>query len=270
MPGTSRSFVKRRPGAPAGFFGVEAAGIAWLAAAEPDGGPRVVRVIEAHEDGLVLEHVEREQPDPARTGGHRREFGRALAHLHARGAPWFGCPPPPWTGDGFIGDLPMPHVHDPDDPAARHWGTFYARYRLEPFLRRAERTGAVDAACARAVRAVEARLEAGDTALTGPEEPPARLHGDLWSGNVLWTAQGAVLIDPAAHGGHRETDLAMLALFGQSGLDEILAGYQEVAPPAPGWRDRVPLHQLHPLLVHAALFGGGYGTEVARAAARLT
>ena len=100
-----------------------------------------------------------------------------------------------------------------------------------------------------------------------PVEPPARLHGDLWNGNVLWGAEGrAWLIDPAAHGGHRETDLAMLALFGAPFLDRILAGYAEVAPLAVGWRDRVPLHQLHPLLVHACLFGAGYAGPVADAA----
>ena len=99
-------------------------------------------------------------------------------------------------------------------------------------------------------------------------EPPARLHGDLWSGNVLWTAQEAVLIDPAAHGGHRETDLAMLALFGAPHLERVLAAYDEAAPLADGWHDRVLLHQVHPLLLHAVLFGGSYaGAGGARGAA---
>ncbi len=102
--------------------------------------------------------------------------------------------------------------------------------------------------------------------LAGPAEPPARLHGDLWSGNVLWAADGVWLIDPAAHGGHRETDLAMLALFGLPHLDRVLAAYAEAAPLADGWRDRVPLHQLFPLVVHATLFGGGYGAQAAAAA----
>src|SRR5205085_668353 len=120
------------------------------------------------------------------------------------------------------------------------------------------------------VRSLLRRLEAhdGDSRdLTGPAEPAARLHGDLWSGNVSWTTRGAVLIDPAAHGGHRETDLAMLALFGHPGLDDVVAGYESVTPLAAGWRERLPLHQLHPLLVHAVLFGGGYGAQ-AEAAAR--
>ena len=102
--------------------------------------------------------------------------------------------------------------------------------------------------------------------LAGPPEPPARLHGDLWSGNVLAGADGRPwLIDPAAHGGHREVDLAMLRLFGGPG-ERCFAAYEDVAPLAPGHSDRVALYQLLPLLVHAVLFGGGYAGSVERAA----
>jgi fructosamine-3-kinase len=98
------------------------------------------------------------------------------------------------------------------------------------------------------------------------DESPSRLHGDLWSGNVMWTPGGAVLIDPAAHGGHRETDLAMLALFGCPHLGAVLDSYQQQRPLRPGWRERVGLHQLYPLLAHVVLFGGGYATQAAAAA----
>src|SRR5436305_1394897 len=82
----------------------------------------------------------------------------------------------------------------------------------------------------------------------GRPEPPERLHGDRWSGNLLWGGDGRVwLVDAAAaHGGHRETDLAMLALFGAPHLDVIRAAYAEVAPLADGWQQRIPLHQVHP------------------------
>jgi fructosamine-3-kinase len=103
--------------------------------------------------------------------------------------------------------------------------------------------------------------------LSGPAEPPARIHGDCWSGNVLWSGGRGWLIDPAAHGGHRESDLAMLALFGAPYLDRVLAAYQDVTPLAAGWQARMPLHQLHPLLVHVCLFGTGY-REAALSAAR--
>jgi fructosamine-3-kinase len=112
------------------------------------------------------------------------------------------------------------------------------------------------------VEAVTGRIGA----LAGPAEPPSRIHGDCWAGNVLWSGGRGWLIDPAAHGGHRETDLAMLALFGASHLDRILAGYNDAVPLAAGWRARVPLHQLHPLLVHACLFGASYRDPVLSAA----
>src|SRR5213078_3084658 len=94
--------------------------------------------------------------------------------------------------------------------------------------------------------------------LCGPAEPPARLHGDLWSGNVLTGADGRpVLIDPAAYGGHREIDLAMLRLFGSPGAG-FEEAYEEVAPLAAGHEERVELWQILPLLTHAALFGGSW------------
>jgi fructosamine-3-kinase len=131
-----------------------------------------------------------------------------------------------------------------------------------PYLRLARNAGDLDAGEAGVVERVCARLPE----LGGPDEPPARLHGDLWSGNVLWSTDGAWLIDPAAHGGHRETDLAMLALFGCPHLDVVLRGYDEAAPLASGWRGRVPLHQLFPLLVHVVLFGRGYARAAVGAA----
>ena len=115
----------------------------------------------------------------------------------------------------------------------------------------------------RLVDGVIERCLAGDF---DDDDKPARLHGDLWSGNVMWTRDGVVLIDPAAHGGHRETDLAMLALFGCPYLAEVLEGYQSVRPLRDGWRDRVGLHQLYPLLAHVVLFGGGYNRQTEAAA----
>lgn len=103
--------------------------------------------------------------------------------------------------------------------------------------------------------------------MTGPPEPPARLHGDLWAGNVHADASGNPwLIDPAAYGGHREVDLAMLRLFGTPGGETVHAAYDETWPLADGFEERVKLWQLFPLLVHAVLFGGGYGGRAAEAA----
>ncbi|NAZ87080.1 phosphotransferase [Kineococcus sp. T90] len=248
-----REFVKR--GAPAALA-AEAAGLAWLAEA---GGAAVCRVRRLHGEEMVLDLV----PEVPATAAAAEAFGRALAATHAAGADRFGAPPPGVAGDAWIASLPLPMSTDPGP-----WGAFYARRRLQPYLRAARERGAVDAAGAALVERVCARLADGDEALVAGAERPARVHGDLWSGNVLWSPHGAVLIDCAAHGGHPETDLAMLALFGLPHLERVLAAHAEAAGTADGWRERVPLHQLHPLLVHAALFGGGYGAQAVRAAQR--
>jgi fructosamine-3-kinase len=240
----STVFTKRRPGAPEGFFAVEAAGLHWLAQAAAHGGVQVPVPLEVGADRIVLPRVDERAAFPAAAD----ELGRRLAVTHAAGADHHGCPPDGWSGDGFIADLPLPHAPTPGSG----WGRFYADLRVLPYARAA---GVQDVP---SLRSLLDRLRAEDQSLVGPPEPPARLHGDLWTGNVLWSDTGPVLIDPAAHGGHRETDLAMLALFGLPHLGRVLAAYEEVHPLADGWQDRVPVHQLHPVLVHAALFGPSY------------
>lgn len=241
--------VKTRPHAPAGFFDIEAEGLRWLAA----GGGPVPEVLASADDCLVLEWIE---PGKANSEAAER-FGRELAALHATGAETFGA-----ARDGFIGTAPLPNR--PPTQQGRHaWAEFYASRRVLPYLKAAVDRAAMLPEEAAAVEEVVRRLPE----FAGPAEPPARLHGDLWSGNVIWGVDGQVrLIDPAAHGGHRETDLAMLALFGLPHLQRVLDAYDEAAPLAEGWRDRVAVHQLHPLLVHAVLFGGSYGPRAAEAA----
>jgi fructosamine-3-kinase len=235
-------------GEPAAIM-AEAAGLWWLGSA---GGAPVPAVLDVDGGRLVTEFVASGAPGPRAA----EELGRGLARMHAAGAPAFGAAPPGGPAEARIGAAPMRNVPAPS------WPEWYAADRLLPYLRAARDDGSLPADGARLVEVVAERLPA----LAGPAEPPARLHGDLWSGNVLWSPVGAVLIDPAAHGGHRETDLAMLALFGCPHLDTVLAAYDEAMPLAAGWRDRVPLHQLFPLLVHVVLFGGGYAAQAVTAA----
>ncbi|MWV50914.1 phosphotransferase [Rathayibacter sp. VKM Ac-2803] len=247
------SFTKSDPSAQPRFFEWEAAGLEWLRDA---GGVRVVEVVEVEAGRIVLEEV----PSACPSVEAARDFGRALARTHSAGAPAFGSPPDGWDGPAYIGRRPMPCRLDDS------WGRFYAEQRVRPFLRTAINAGNLRSDDA---RLVERALEPIAAGALDDEEPPARLHGDLWTGNVLWSPDGAVLIDPAAHGGHRETDLAMLALFGAPRLDEILRGYGEVRPLRDGAEERVALHQLHPLAVHAAGHGPSYGRALAEAAERV-
>ncbi len=240
--------VKRGDGT--GAARAEAAGLRWLA----DAG--TVRIPVVHGDDerwLVTDRVAQGRA----TAGAADRFGRDLAALHAAGAPAFGAAPPGGTEEAYIGLAPMRNATGSD------WPRWYAEHRVLPYLRTAVDAGTLGPAEAADVERVCERLPG----LAGPPEPPARLHGDLWNGNVLWGADGQVhLIDPAAHGGHRETDLAMLRLFGCPHLERILAAYEESAPLADGWADRVGVHQLFPLLVHAVLFGRGYAEQALTAA----
>jgi fructosamine-3-kinase len=245
----SDRFVKHRRHAPAGFFQAEAAGLAWLSAA----GARAVSVHAVDDSHIELEQLHLAAP----TRSAATRLGRQLATMHAAGAGYFGCPPDGYAGQLYIGNRPM--------PSGRHerWGAFYVQDRVLPFLEIAVSAGSVTAAQRADIDAACDLISAG---AVDDDERPARLHGDLWSGNVVWTPDGAVLIDPAAHGGHRETDLAMLVLFGCPYLDVILDAYQVVHPLRPGWRARIPVHQLHPLAVHAAGYGPSYGQALHRAA----
>jgi fructosamine-3-kinase len=282
LAGGGRAFVKTRADAAPGEYATEAAGLGWLAQADAVALPGVLAVADGDGDGprfLALEWIDEGRLDAA----GEEALGRGLAALHAAGAPDFGAPPPdapapPAAHDTGarpeaaaapdaapaprsplrIGELSLPNDAAPD------WPTFYARHRLAPLVALCLERGTVSASGARAVERVCERIDD----LAGPAEPPARLHGDLWGGNVLaGVDRRARLIDPAAYGGHREVDLAMLRLFGAPSA-RVFAAYEEAAPLADGHRERVELWQLFPLLVHAALFGGSYGASVERAAVR--
>ena len=228
-------------------FSAEARGLRWLAEA---GAVPIPEVLGGDDEAVVLSWL---PPGPA-TAEAAADFGRALARLHAAGADQFGAPWP-----GFIASLPLDNT---PWPASQGWPHWYAERRVRPYLRRAAGQGTLGPADVAQVEEVLSRI--GD--LAGPDEPPSRIHGDCWSGNVLWSGGRGWLIDPAAHGGHRETDLAMLDLFGAPHLTTVLRAYHAQAPLAPGWRDRIPLHQLHPLLVHVCLFGAGYRDQTLAAA----
>jgi fructosamine-3-kinase len=246
-------FVKRNANAPNGFFACEAGGLRWLSGV--DGGASCARVVSVDATSLTLQRLD--SVAPSRDAAY--EFGRRLAVTHDAGAAAFGAGPDGWDGPGFFGPLsqPLPMSLRPH----RGWGDFYADERLALMADLA--APRLSASTRAAIDSVAARCRAGDF---DDDDQPARLHGDLWSGNMMWTPDGVVLIDPAAHGGHRETDLAMLALFGCPHYEAIIAGYQRVRALEPSWRNRIGLHQLFPLLAHVVLFGGGYAQQTHDAA----
>jgi fructosamine-3-kinase len=252
LDGGATLFVKTRQDVAQGEYATEAAGLRWLAEPAAVRVPQVIAVRDG-DDGprlLALEWID----EGALSAGGAEELGRGLAALHDAPVKAFGAPAPELR----LGSLTLPNGPRDD------WPSFYADCRLRPLARQARDGGSLSSAGADAVERVCERL----ADLAGPPEPPARLHGDLWSGNVLAGADGrAWLIDPAAYGGHREVDLAMLRLFGAPS-PRLLAAYDEATPLAEGHSDRVDLWQLFPLLVHAVLFGGGYGASVERSARR--
>jgi fructosamine-3-kinase len=234
-----RVFVKTHAAPPPGLYAAEAAGLAWLS----EGPLRVPRVIAAGASFLALEWLA--LGPRGRAPGFDAQLGRGLAALHRLGASALG------GRDSYLATLPQDSTPAADLPA------FWIERRLRPTIARL------------GDRALIARLARGLDRLAarpdrfGPAEPVARLHGDLWWGNVGACDGAPVIFDPAVYGGPREIDLAMLALFGGLG-EALVAAYDEVWPLADGWRDRIALWQLYPIAVHAVLFGGGYRAQLAR------
>lgn len=245
---------------------VEAAGLAWLAEAMPQGGARVVGVLSCDAEGLELERIEQARP----TAAAAEAFGAGLARTHRSLAAQtrFGELPPdhPQNVPAYFGPADQPLEMGTGTHSS--WGEFHARERLDPLLARLRSLASADEY--RVLEAARDRLAEG---AADDDESPSRIHGDLWAGNVLWTpAEGeasgveAVLIDPAAHAGHRETDIALLHLFGLPHLDAVLDGYEAVAPLREGWKARVPVHQFFCLAAHWVLFGSGYRCPTMEAA----
>lgn len=252
-------YKKSRSYAPERFFECEGKGLQWLQEAHQYGGPKVAKVFDWGKDYLNIERIDTTAPTPIAAF----EFGASLAHMHDYGATYFGEAPADYDGTCYFGPL-----SDPVEMSTGAWSSvtdYLADDRLRPM---------VELGIARR------ELSKSDLDLTNEvidalpdllgraaNDKPARVHGDLWSGNVLWTKSEdnehveAVLIDPAAHGGHREEDLAMLHLFGISYFKQILDGYQSVHPLKAGFEQRMTLWQLYPIAGHCVFFGGGYVSE---------
>ena len=287
-----------------GRIAYEVAGLAWLAQAS-DPGVAVVPVRDHGATWLGEPRLVSVAPTPraAEDFGRALAHTHAAGASHL-GAPPRGFEGDGWMGEARL-TLPR-QAHNGDNRDRHHagirvpsdsahperstngeaaqkrapaspesWGAFYARERIAPYLddrtfTAAER-GLIERLCEHLESGVldhgQPRLVA-DAIAAQRDVGAARTHGDLWSGNVMWTPEGAVLIDPAAQGGHAEEDLAALAVFGCPHYDRILAAYDEASPLADGWRERVTLHQMHIIMIHCAVFGRSYVPEAVLIACR--
>jgi len=254
-PGLPDIFAKSHESPPAGMFEAEADGLAALAnAADVDGILLVPEVISVGPNHLALEWIGG-RPDAGVPGDASERLGRGLARLHRHSSDSFG-----WHVDNWIGSLPQ---HNGRVGAEEGAGVFFAEQRLMPQLELAALRGSLPPGTANALEKVCSRL--GELI---PNEPPALVHGDLWNGN--WTEDGKGnpwIYDCAVSYNHRESELAFTRLFGGF-PPSFYAAYDEEWPRANGFEARVELWNLYPLLVHANLFGGSYGAQVARIAHR--
>ncbi len=227
------------------MFETEAAGLKLLASAGGMSTPDVLGFGQAgNYQYLLLSYVE------AGPAGKQfwESFGQALAMLHKQSHSSFGL-----DHDNYIGSLPQ------HNQPAQSWSHFFQSQRIEPLAEKAISLQLIDHETA--VLLDELYRQLPDMF---PAEPPALLHGDLWSGNFISDhLSKVVLIDPAVYYGHREMDLAMSLLFG--GFDPLFyEAYNAVYPLEKHWRQRVDLCNLYPLLVHTLLFGSGYAHQLKR------
>lgn len=245
------AFRKALPNAPEGFFAFEAAGLETLAAL----GARAPTVYEVTAEHLVLELIPT-QDSARQVEDTEYTFGQELARLHRAGQQTAAANQTFGSLAGlshwFLGAAAIDLR-----PAATLYESLVTN-RIVPLTKQAVDAGLLDSAAISMARAITAGH-------LGPAEPPTVVHGDLWAGNRLVDDTGASwLIDPSCHWGHREQDIAMMELFGGFGPD-VMTGYHDEFPLADGWRQRTPVFQLVPLLVHVLLFGSSYAASTLRA-----
>ena len=246
---TGPAVLKRSPEPIPGLFAAEAQGLERLRAA---GGLRTPDVLEVADDHLLIEWL---PPAPiADPDRYHRRFADGLALQHRAASDAFGL-----DHDNWLGPYPQPNAPLTD------WAVFYRERRLLPQIALADASGRLPEGRRRLLDTVIDRLEG---LLSGLDERPALLHGDLWRGNTLCVAGEPALIDPAIYFGPREMEIAYIELF-ESFPPAFIAAYDDAFPLDPGYPRRRRLHQLFPLLVHLNYFGEDYGPAVETACREL-
>ncbi len=238
-------FLKTHSGTPGMFF-KEGNSLKELAKADCI---RVPKVICSDEDFLLIEYIKQ----GVRPLNFFEEFGTAFAQMHKYSSNSFG-----FYEDNYIGSTPQYNIAQTSTNTS--WVEFYFQKRILAQLRIAEKNGYATEELRKGVGLLENKIS---EILSGSEESPSLLHGDLWSGNFLCDENGkAVLIDPAVYYGHREADLAMTKMFGGFSNDFYIS-YQKKFPLADGWQYREKIYLLYHYLNHLNLFGTSYyGTSL--------
>lgn len=236
LPSGKDLFVKWNDSAPDSMFEVEAQGLQLLASAKTD--LQIPSVLLQTDRFLVLSWIEE-------GGGQQHsasDFGQELAKLHKQSADQFGL-----DHDNYIGRLSQSNTQH------TNWADFFALERIEPQVKMGIESGKLTRSILKEVEGLYKKLGA-----IFPKEQPSLVHGDLWSGNYMFTKSGkASIYDPAVYFGHREMDIAMTRLFGGFSAN-FYEGYNAVFPLEGGFDSRVTICNLYPILVHANLFGGSY------------
>lgn len=232
-------FLKTNQGAAADMFACEAEG---LNALRVPGGPRLPIPYVYGADFILLEDLA-----PAeRAADYWSTFGRQLAFVHKQAYRSFGFP-----HDNYIGSTPQLNSWSDDGYK------FFGEYRLVSQAQLAQRRGLLDGIALKRIERLCIRLP--DLV---PKQPASLIHGDLWSGNAMTdSAGGPAIIDPAAHYGWAEADLAMTDLFGAF-PSQFYEAYNETRPLEAGFRGRFPIYNLYHLLNHLNIFGGSYLGQV--------
>lgn len=227
------------------MFETEAKGLDLLASSQEIDVPKVVLTGKSEDYAyLILDYIKSE----SEIDDYWIDLGTRLARMHKHSNSSFGL-----GYDNYIGSLPQSNTQH------KSWNEFFISERLIPQINMAKGAGLMSKSLIRSFESLFEKIQD-----IFPEEAPALLHGDLWSGNFMTGDKGqAVIIDPAVYYGHREMDIGMTRLFGGFSF-EFYNAYNNEYPLQPGWEERVEICNLYPLMVHVNLFGGGYLGSVER------
>ncbi len=224
------------------MFRLEAEGLELLKSAQGVGIPKVIDQFEVGEESyLMLEFIEKGRPGK----NSWKLLGEGLAELHRKTNDQFGL-----DEDNYIGSLTQ------SNHFANDWPTFFREQRIEPQLKLASGNHHLHTSLFSGIENIYKRVE------QFPKEKPSLLHGDLWSGNMLFDVAGSpYLVDPAVYNGYREVDIAMTKLFGGF-APEFYDSYQSAFPMEPGYSERLDILNLYPLFIHLNLFGSSYLSSI--------